>query len=605
MSQNQPEGNGQHACRPGLADIQEPVHLPLPTVGSQTWGFPPNRPELFQVAGRAPFAEDRFRYALRAIVRCESCASLLRVGVQNDVHPLPQRLLASGHPTWALLWDVMHECWRQYQSMPDRELVAMTIRELAASGTYEGASADEALALLRHCSDGEPPNARAGKEIVAELLRHFLVDLPRGEAWTDWHTNDGLHPGAIEQRIAIIEQELTRALRYGDEPEGPLTDDELCALTQDNVELVQGVLVARQPAIIGGPQKTLKTLLGLDMALSLATGAPWLGNPNWTTGQSHRVAFYSGESGGRVLLAKRRVMQHVKRQGLPPEQQRQFDEALGANNFMWGTRRSDLPDFSDAVSIERWRRRIMSRGVEVVFVDPVLLCLGSAAKDLANSSATGQRIIEAVDALQTEGVTVVLLHHTAGDRTRRFNGIDREPLELSDLAYPGITQFMRQWVTVNRADAYQQETRCSTLWLNIGGSGMQAGGVFRAVITEGRNHDMWQVHVESRSHYEERERMGREFQDREESRNARSRVLQFIRANPGTTLNRMTRNRDCLAGLGESTLGGILPELERERSITSCQDGNATRYYISDQNSERRDVTDDGGADMGGNSDGE
>ena len=574
---------------------------PMPSASPPAWGRPPDPlADAQRLNGHDTFAADRFLYALRALVRCESCSSLLQVGCQNHEHPLPPVLLDCGQPTWALAWDTLHECWRRFHALHDRELLEVTLRELEASNAYDGVSVDDARTLLQGCFDGDIPHAEAGKVVIAELLRHFLVDLARGEAWQDWCVNGGPPPRDVEQRVAAIEQELDRALRYGNEPEGPLTDAQLGGLMTDMVELVQGVLVARQPAILGGPQKTLKTLLGLDMALSLATGTSWLGNPDWSTGSPCRVAFYSGESGGPVLLRKRQVMQQVKRQGLSPEQQQQFDDALAQDYFLWEVRRSHLPDLSDPHSIDRWRRQIVAREVEVVFIDPVLLCLGSAAKDLANSSATGQVIIEAVDALQAEGVTVVLLHHSAGDRSRRFAGSDREPLELSDLAYPGITQFMRQWITVNRADVYDEETRRSTLWVSIGGSGLQAGGVFRAVITEGRNHDLWQAHVESRSRHQERERVDQEIQEQEEQRDRNRRVLEFIRAHPGTTINAMARDREALAGIGEATLRPILLAFQGRGAIRCEQRGATTLYYPLDQDAGRRTATDVGEEDLGG-----
>src|SRR3974390_3509885 len=59
--------------------------------------------------------------------------------------------------------------------------------------------------------------------------------------------------------------------------------------------LVDNVLVEGQPAVIGGPKKTLKTTCALDLAISLATGTPFLGH--FRVAQPVRVAVLSGENG--------------------------------------------------------------------------------------------------------------------------------------------------------------------------------------------------------------------------------------------------------------------------------------------------------------------
>ena len=40
--------------------------------------------------------------------------------------------------------------------------------------------------------------------------------------------------------------------------------------------LIPNILINRQPAVIGGRPKTLKTSIALDMAISLASGKPFL-----------------------------------------------------------------------------------------------------------------------------------------------------------------------------------------------------------------------------------------------------------------------------------------------------------------------------------------
>src|SRR5262249_30911824 len=62
---------------------------------------------------------------------------------------------------------------------------------------------------------------------------------------------------------------------------------------------VQGMLIAGQPAILGGPFKSLKTSLAADLAVSVAAGKPFLGHAVVKPGP---VLFFSGESGFAALL---------------------------------------------------------------------------------------------------------------------------------------------------------------------------------------------------------------------------------------------------------------------------------------------------------------
>lgn len=74
---------------------------------------------------------------------------------------------------------------------------------------------------------------------------------------------------------------------------------ELCDESTEPEWLVEHVLAAKQPMVIGGPPKALKTSLALDLAVSLATGTKFLGT--FDVPVACGVAVFSGESGRTTI----------------------------------------------------------------------------------------------------------------------------------------------------------------------------------------------------------------------------------------------------------------------------------------------------------------
>ncbi len=62
--------------------------------------------------------------------------------------------------------------------------------------------------------------------------------------------------------------------------------------------IITEALFAGSPAVIGGMFKTGKTLLGIDAAISIATGRPFLGS--WTVPEPRGVVYFTGEGGPAV-----------------------------------------------------------------------------------------------------------------------------------------------------------------------------------------------------------------------------------------------------------------------------------------------------------------
>src|SRR5262249_10873102 len=72
--------------------------------------------------------------------------------------------------------------------------------------------------------------------------------------------------------------------------------------------LIEGVQVADQPGVIGGPSKSFKTSLAVDLAVSLVSATPFLGK--FAVPEPVTVALFSAESGKRAI---RKTADHVAR----------------------------------------------------------------------------------------------------------------------------------------------------------------------------------------------------------------------------------------------------------------------------------------------------
>jgi len=228
--------------------------------------------------------------------------------------------------------------------------------------------------------------------------------------------------------------------------------------------LVRKILVAGQPCIVGAPKKGMKTSTCIDLAISIATGTPWL--DAFDCLEPQRVVVLSGESGAftiretarRVCAAKGRALEEV--------------------DVQWMFR---LPRLSIAAEVAELAKGIKSIGAKVVFVDPLYLCLlaGSEAK-ASNIYDMGPLLLDIAEACLEAGATPILLHHTSKPSQARYD----EPPELEDLAFAGVQEFARQWILLKRRERYEPGSGMHSLWMSVGGS-VGHGGLWGLDIDEG------------------------------------------------------------------------------------------------------------------------
>lgn len=233
--------------------------------------------------------------------------------------------------------------------------------------------------------------------------------------------------------------------------------------------LIDDLLVAAQPMILAGPEKSLKTSIALDLAVSLATATPALNR--FRVGRPCRVLFLSGESGEAKLQATQCAI-HLAR-GLAPD---------ASANLYWpdpGEVGPRLPRLGLAADRAALTAGLQAVAAEVVFLDPMYLCLLAGANDVRaeNALEMGPLLAAAADAIRAAGCAPIFVHHTKAE-TSAFRG----PLALHHLMYPSFALFARQWLLVSRREEFAGQPH--RLFLAAGGSAGH-GGRWEADIDDG------------------------------------------------------------------------------------------------------------------------
>lgn len=199
--------------------------------------------------------------------------------------------------------------------------------------------------------------------------------------------------------------------------------------------LAEHVLITGLPAVIGGPQKSLKTSVGIELAISLATGKPFLGQ--FDVPVQKRVAVFSGESGPATI--KETAKRICAAKGL----------RLKNCNVWW---EFSLPALGNRAHLQALYSGLRQREIQVVILDPLYLCLLKGSKaSAANLYEVGPILCDAARACLDAGATPILIHHvTKGANKKEF-------LSLEDLAFAGIGEFARQWILLNRREPYAMD----------------------------------------------------------------------------------------------------------------------------------------------------
>lgn len=222
--------------------------------------------------------------------------------------------------------------------------------------------------------------------------------------------------------------------------------------------LIEGILVEGQAGVIGGPAKCLKTGLVIDMALSLGSGEPFLGE--FHVPLACRVAVMSGESG------KSSLKDTAKRISLSKE--------LSLSEIPKVYWAFTLPNLSDQDDLLRLGEFLEWRKIKVVFIDPLYLCLTGGGRGVSptNVYEVGPILSRMTETCLKAGATPIIVHQTIKSAAKPS---ENASVGLYDLAFSGVSEFFRQWVLLGKREEFIQSQGLHQIRMSVGGSAGHSG----------------------------------------------------------------------------------------------------------------------------------
>jgi hypothetical protein len=266
------------------------------------------------------------------------------------------------------------------------------------------------------------------------------------------------------------------------------TADDLEASDQDLDYIVEGLFVDKAPLIVGGREKCFKTSLTMDLAISLATGKPFLGR--FPIVQTRHVTFFTAEIGdaaGKLLVRRIRESKGIEEGKIGPLNIVTTVPSFSVHKIF--DKKTGLPELVASVPLE-FRMYLDSVDTDVIVFDPLYFCLqGSEVGDMY---AIGSVLKVITDLCKERNIWPIFCHHARKDATKEY-----QPMELGDLYGAGVSAFARQWMLVAHSDAYRNGV--ATMVGRFGGSTQGDGGLWNLTIDEGIPDEIvdrrWEVKV--------------------------------------------------------------------------------------------------------------
>jgi hypothetical protein len=239
--------------------------------------------------------------------------------------------------------------------------------------------------------------------------------------------------------------------------------------------LINGTITEAQPGVVSAKSKTNKTNISAAMAVSIASGRPFLNHYEVPAPQP--CGIISGESGGATI-----------------------QEGFGRISSAMGLLPCDLKDLIVSTKVplltapegrEQIERLIVKYGLKALFVDPTYKAF--AGVDDSQLSQMALHLFPISEIIDRTGCSIIMVHHNK--KTPRAGDHYAEPTQ-DDIQGTGFQQWARFFVLLNKRREWDPNSGQHWLWFKTEGSA-GFGSRYFLNLTEGRRSDhggrVWDV----------------------------------------------------------------------------------------------------------------
>lgn len=238
--------------------------------------------------------------------------------------------------------------------------------------------------------------------------------------------------------------------------------------------LIERILADGEPCILGGPEKSLKSTIAIDLLLSLETGLPFLGE--FRVPEPRGVMMISSET------TKKTTVDIIRRVAAS----KGCDESQIKSIFDRESIFFDRPDLSSKSVLKTIGEELQNQDYGVLILDSAYQML--PAEGASSLFAFSKILCSINDVCRDNGTTLVLVHHA-----RKTDRLTQVP-DLEHLLWSGFKQWARQWVLLSHRKNYIAGTGSHEMFLNASSSiGHQ--GTWKLDVEEGAEIDAWGVSV--------------------------------------------------------------------------------------------------------------